>query len=736
MAGNGWCTHPKRQHSTDVKILVRSGELACRNSWGGDLFQSKVDAGQPVSDAGADLPGSYDQPSSTRDDEVTSVITPPDRLPTPTHSTDEDRVVSDRPAPHRDDDDDSRNDAARHDQDERARIMARGSRDAIMRARERHSHRRNRPTGADDDSSEYDGGAGDRVVTHQARFSDRFVTSRHTAGTILDGGPVPRSEVERRFTTPADRFDSIPEVDPSFDLPGFRTRASEYEEPNSVEEPNELQEEALEQDHPARYDTSFEHVLQRARRIRESKQQQAARPLRHSRLHAHRETREPAYPVEEPPISRVPSDTVDEPPEPIEQEAHVTEPEAPFEDDLVATADAYLDVDLADELVDYDHTEAEEDTGSYEDIPAERPSRRAGGWLSHFGLRQRGPSSGYDDATITRHASTSYDDQDVYRDDVERDTFEPSWSYDDETDDLPQHVSNDGWADAASEDDGPAEPVHDAAVEAEGYPFNVDVRSYVPDTEPGTAFDAMPELDEDRADEPRVASVTYAARPRTEPWHRQRLTPELPDLDDNLFEETFERGRTSSPADAIDRVPVHEERLAATRSDGIRTSMRSASPRDSFFRAARFRDWNEQLPDDAELGSPDSDHESADFADRLPELDEQVFDLRELVARGGELIDMTIDIAPGIPRECRTCRSFRSADGGARGWCTNEWAFTHRRMVNEDDLACETTIGCWWLPADRYWLVENENGYASPTPRMDELVARQVSSPTRKVSGD
>src|SRR5699024_7813727 len=78
---------------------------------------------------------------------------------------------------------------------------------------------------------------------------------------------------------------------------------------------------------------------------------------------------------------------------------------------------------------------------------------------------------------------------------------------------------------------------------------------------------------------------------------------------------------------------------------------------------------------------------------------------------------------------------FRSAEGGTRGWCTNEWAFTHRRMVNEDDLACETTIGCWWLPADRYWLIEDDDGYASPTPHMDDLIATLDEEDERRISG-
>lgn len=40
MGGTGWCTHPKRQTSNDVRILVRKAELACRNAWGKDYWEA------------------------------------------------------------------------------------------------------------------------------------------------------------------------------------------------------------------------------------------------------------------------------------------------------------------------------------------------------------------------------------------------------------------------------------------------------------------------------------------------------------------------------------------------------------------------------------------------------------------------------------------------------------------------------------------------------------------------
>lgn len=79
-----------------------------------------------------------------------------------------------------------------------------------------------------------------------------------------------------------------------------------------------------------------------------------------------------------------------------------------------------------------------------------------------------------------------------------------------------------------------------------------------------------------------------------------------------------------------------------------------------------------------------------------------------------------------IPRCCRTCRDFRPAEAGGRGgWCTNKWAFRHRRMVDIDQLTCETTIGDWWLPTDDAWQDDFDVGrHALATPLMDRWFGR------------
>jgi hypothetical protein len=79
-----------------------------------------------------------------------------------------------------------------------------------------------------------------------------------------------------------------------------------------------------------------------------------------------------------------------------------------------------------------------------------------------------------------------------------------------------------------------------------------------------------------------------------------------------------------------------------------------------------------------------------------------------------------------LPRICRTCRDYRPSTEGQRGWCANSWAFTHRRLVLEDDLApCQSAIGDWWLPVDDVWLVAADvSSHGRATPLLDRLTAK------------
>jgi len=84
---------------------------------------------------------------------------------------------------------------------------------------------------------------------------------------------------------------------------------------------------------------------------------------------------------------------------------------------------------------------------------------------------------------------------------------------------------------------------------------------------------------------------------------------------------------------------------------------------------------------------------------------------------------------------CQTCRDFRPADTGGRGWCTNKWAFSHRRMVDADELPCETSVGCWWLPSDDVWMATADvSSHGQPTPLVDHWLAHKVGSEAAEIA--
>ncbi len=88
-------------------------------------------------------------------------------------------------------------------------------------------------------------------------------------------------------------------------------------------------------------------------------------------------------------------------------------------------------------------------------------------------------------------------------------------------------------------------------------------------------------------------------------------------------------------------------------------------------------------------------------------------------------------------RICQTCRDFRPSDNGERGWCNNKWAFNHRRMVDADDLACRNSLGSWWTPKDDVWRRDGDiSRHAQQTPRVDQWLFGSDSNDTdRRKSG-
>jgi len=86
-----------------------------------------------------------------------------------------------------------------------------------------------------------------------------------------------------------------------------------------------------------------------------------------------------------------------------------------------------------------------------------------------------------------------------------------------------------------------------------------------------------------------------------------------------------------------------------------------------------------------------------------------------------------------LPQTCRTCRDYRPAGDGQRGWCMNLWAFTQQTLVHEDQIApCESSIGNWWAPVDNVWLVAADvSSHGRATPLLDRFVAQDVAEKRR-----
>ena len=99
--------------------------------------------------------------------------------------------------------------------------------------------------------------------------------------------------------------------------------------------------------------------------------------------------------------------------------------------------------------------------------------------------------------------------------------------------------------------------------------------------------------------------------------------------------------------------------------------------------------------------------------------------------------ERALPVSSRVERVCQTCRDFRPAENGERGWCNNKWAFNHRRMVDADDLACRNSLGSWWTPKDDSWRRDGDiSRHAQQTPRVDQwLLGSPENVSDRRRSG-
>jgi hypothetical protein len=215
-------------------------------------------------------------------------------------------------------------------------------------------------------------------------------------------------------------------------------------------------------------------------------------------------------------------------------------------------------------------------------------------------------------------------------------------------------------------------------------------------------FDAIPEIDEQRdLPEARPAIRQQPVRSRIRPAAEPRRP--IPAAE-SRFDEVEEHARED-----VHRVEHEASSASWPDLDDV------AQPESSYSAEATYGSFD-RFSDDALEQRVETSRDS---------LDEQYFEPWEADAPIDHAAREGHDIWANIPRCCRTCRDFRPAGSGERGWCNNQWAFKHRRMVDSDDLPCETSVGHWWLPGDEAWQGEFDvSALGQPTPLMDRWFGR------------
>ena len=762
LSGNGWCTHPKRQLSSDVRILVRKGELACRNSWGGDLWENADGISSTVAPKSL-IPTSTFVAHERAEDQVTSVRS------SGSGGSGSDRVMFSDPSFRRLDqedvivdhtsvspaatsplvasrssssltEDDGLNTPAQEDQHERARAIAQGSRDAILRARERHTRNRrgadrmpaplrhqsdrigndsgNGSTGRDDDpgtrtNSHADPSDANSTGRHDSgdqvtRRSGRYVHVRHDGSgpfasnestsiefsrTADDAAPTTLSPDPMNLVTrkvDRERFETVPDIKPAIELPRIR----KFPQPGDAEPA--LQEPAPADPGRATSVSSYDLVLRRAQAIKNaSKGERGGRPSKAMIPLPHaRSTAAGGGMVRSPRPERVsplPSITWEDETDPVEapypgsrlpdlnSEPMVSGRQAA--DELVSDSD-HVDSPHGGDLNDAwrDDDEAAEPFGDdpMYPSPGSKPDHSRIWWRGLSLTRSRRGS----DARHPGDVVWETDDEDAYESEPLAGDFIEDADDDARWEPTPRRSPSSVTVPAAavgrssrsrgrvfvSRDDldrTPGEPVHDARMSR--------VRAGAPPAAQGSV--APFTSHEPTRYASRDRGTMRAAAPSHEP-HRVRGTR----WDDAPHGEEVQSSRERQRASFK---PLEEETWEAVPSVSDAPASQRMEP--------------EQLPE---------------------------FDIRKLVARQDDLLDMTIALAPDLPRTCQTCRDFRPSESGERGWCTNDWAFTHRQMVNADSLPCQSSIGCWWLPNDASWMPAIAPlDQQRPTPRTDRLVA-------------
>jgi len=639
---------------------------------------------------------------------------------------------------------------AHEDQQERVRVIARGNRDAILKARERMVLRRggteratvaasaedeisddgtatHHVTGARDNGAVADRFADDSLLPVADRFARRSqghlsgLDSR-TRGYADPTPPVPADEVNGRLwqspqvtrSSDAARFESVPEIKPDLALPQLRTflRVNEPGSDTQVQPGGQGGQDDTEQP-----ETSYDRVLQRAQAIKSASQKERNSRLIRNRPRpqfpaprliasgavestpAHEHTAVPDRPVV---VER--RQDIDE--ESLESETprfHVEDEWDAEPDDARTAASGTLDpYGDEDPLIDDDGYPLYDDDD--DDFDEAAPSPRTGpqhSWWRglNIGFRRRAEQH-----SLQMDGPNASDDDSDWLDDA--DPASEPWPADDDLADSEEP--------AASR--GPERVFSFASGQGP------DIRPSISLRDSRTAEEEL--IDYELTDE--VLETSFADdtdRIQSEAWREERHAVSK---NSGPVPTRTDRSRTESAFALSDprEMDAFRAMLFGTVSEGADARMQSHPDRQRSRRTPEPSPVPREDVPAARQERPDGDDRPVRAQHRYVE--EVEFDIRDFVEQDEELLDMRVQIAPDIPRACQTCRNFRPSESGERGWCTNDFAFTHRQMVNADGLPCQSSIGCWWLPSDESWMPDVDTAFRDrPTPLTDRLIAHR-----------
>ncbi len=194
----------------------------------------------------------------------------------------------------------------------------------------------------------------------------------------------------------------------------------------------------------------------------------------------------------------------------------------------------------------------------------------------------------------------------------------------------------------------------------------------------------------------------------------------------------------SDPSEPATTAPETEQR-AAVWDDDPRLEREPASAATASMVAAPMLDWTEEPEPELDSSFWDTDESERDEEPRIDygaEVEVCAPDAPAIIEQDASSLEarpaMLAAALPGwfrvdLPRVCRECRDFRPATDGQRGWCANTWAFTHRQLVQEDDVApCHSAFGDWWVPVDDVWLVAADvSSHGRATPLLDRMIEEE-----------